>query len=118
MNLTDDEKRYITEKVLGECWHESFVNECNQCKNCNVWKKRFAEWNRTFTTHQDLAEVYGKLVESGEWEEFQLFLAKKFNSWRMDSGLTAWLFCLSSPSEIEGMMVRVAEWWEQQKEGE
>jgi len=85
MNLSDEERRYITEKVLGECWHD-ISKETYSCRTCGmsraeIYMQPFAvSDNRTLTTHSDLAEVYGKLVENGEGGEFWRYACSQCNT--------------------------------------
>jgi hypothetical protein len=78
--MTDDDRKLLTEKLLGEEWHEWFDDG----------GKHFSEWrsytcgicgknvespvepaNRTFLTWQDVGDVKDKLVEKGMWREFE-----------------------------------------------
>jgi len=91
---------------------------------------------RTFTTDTDMQAVYRAIYKKGMWEDFWKYaclqcsveIATKeeidsINLKILDVTLrkvygrfTSWLFCLSSPSEIEDRMVMAAEWWEQKGE--
>ena len=70
MNLTEDQKRLLTE-FLGECWHE-FSKDVEgfdgPCVKCRTW--RSSSIVRTFLTYQDLGDVKDKLVEKGLWAAF------------------------------------------------
>jgi hypothetical protein len=65
--LTQDDCKLITEKLLGECWVESGyrVSHCSSCE-CG-------RYNRTFQDPQDFMDCFEKLVERGEWGKFTGF---------------------------------------------
>jgi hypothetical protein len=64
--MTQDDCKLITEKLLGECWHEENVLTTTwPCHKCGVEPCH----NRTFTTPQDFFACFEKLVELGEWDE-------------------------------------------------
>ena len=106
--LTDDDRKLLPE-YLGECWHESFADECNQCKNCSVWKKRFTEWNRTFTTMPDLIALYEAIHGEGKWDDFFWWIGERSPS-PFEAKANAWLFCLNAPDQIPERCKMVAEW--------
>jgi len=139
MKLTDHHKRVLTEEVLGECWHEvelrqnaHYPESWFHCDGCQAHfpPEDINIHNRTFTTDDDMLAVYRALFKKEMWEEFVAVIGSQCNDTitpeelnsvhignlavlmhRHYSRLAAYLFCLSSLSEIEGMMVRVAEWW-------
>ncbi len=61
----DIETRKRLTEFLGECWHEKLPDECNQCRYCRIWKKRFVDWHRTFTTLQDFGDLWEALEKKG-----------------------------------------------------
>jgi hypothetical protein len=132
MKLTDHHKRILTE-LIGECLHVPFPycdkDNLYHCQKCNKTFTIAQVWfpNRTFTTAQDMYDVYVAIAKSKDWVRFCNFVIEKYWStfdrfeqppdrWAdLNPYLLKWLLCLSYPSEIEGMMVRVAEWWEGRK---
>jgi len=94
MNPLSEESRKRMTEFLGECWHEfiddaydhircysEFTGEyCKKCgtkflrNNYNLWAKQ-----RTFTTGNDMLNLKEKLVEKGEWDEFEDFALSKKN---------------------------------------
>lgn len=91
MNLTDDQERILTEKLLGECWHERpNHNEYCCCDSCLFFRKK----RRTFTTAQDLMDCKEALVKKGLWNKF-LHYAIRTDNWidETDRGWEDWLFC-------------------------
>jgi len=109
--MTEDDKKLLTEKLLGECWHEfkssayfSFPDRCLTCGKLITSLSR-----RTFTTWTDLGDVKDKLVVTGEWEEFLTFSAELTAGYftnRQDNGgmfygdkMIAWLF---RPTDDQG----------------
>lgn len=109
--MTDELRCYLTEKVLGECWHER-ANPGNteqpRCTCGAVNDSAFAlneghifKVRRTFATEADMMVCYRVLFKTGKWEEFCNF---SMDVWVMDNDLSsiedtipfvAWLFCLS-----------------------
>jgi hypothetical protein len=80
--MTQDDCKLITEKLLGECWHEgywycpyckmevssqrvTYEEQCDTCLQYVTWEE-----NRTFQDPQDFFACFEKLVELGEWKRF------------------------------------------------
>lgn len=72
--MTDDRRKLLTEKVLGECWHdfgaprdENLIPMCGKCNQSKMfpWVK-----HRLFNTWQDLGDVFKKLVDDGKFNDF------------------------------------------------
>ena len=61
-------QQFLTEKVLGECYHEgsSLLNSGYHCRKCD---KAFSV-NRTFNNRNDLMDLYQKIYEDGKWDDF------------------------------------------------
>jgi hypothetical protein len=84
--LTQSDCKLITEKLLGECWHNKFINDgreglrsLKRCRYCDSGEK-----NRSFTDPQDFMDCFEKLVELGEWEKFKWFFIEKFKEQLLD----------------------------------
>ena len=87
----------MTEKVLGECWHDgtSILMAGYHCKKCD----KIFTCNRTFTTEADMMELYRQIEKDGKWDSFS---ESQFNYWddlfpfqKSDKlGFMQWLFCL------------------------
>lgn len=95
-------QQFLTEKVLGECYHEgsSLLNAGYHCHKCD---KAFSV-NRTFDNRSDLMDLYQKVYEDGKWDEFFWFSASHCKPKREGLGCsetTAWLFCLDGSSYEE-----------------
>jgi hypothetical protein len=125
MNLTEADKKYLTEEVLGECWHE-VVGEIEDdgvhrtyCTKCDR-DRSYGDYNhRTFTTQADMMALYSALFKAGKWEEFywnckgDWIFEREFRKEGFDIGeskFTAWLFCLSD-EEYGEACARVIEFW-------
>jgi len=123
MKLTDEQRKVLTD-LIGECWHE-LINDADFPMQCSCGKgiSTHDHHNRPFTTHQDLVDVYGKLVEKGEWEGFVNWLVDNEilgdlddREYRLLSAEdSAWLHCLAHPEQIPERMRMVAEWREERK---
>jgi hypothetical protein len=115
MNLTEDQKRLLTE-FLGEEIHPRTEYRCygkirgsDETNNCH-----FVQESRQFDTWQDLGDVKDKLVEKGLWYDFSLFADNQCESldWR---DVYVWLF---NPLDEQGnphFCRLVAEYLEERK---
>ena len=105
--MKDEDRKLLTEKLLGECWHEYgnieytrpdgyklFVGGCLKCKLTNsefeydydFRKNKYIPRHRTFTTPDDFFAVKGKLVEKGLWKQFYDYATWMFAAWvRLDN---------------------------------
>ena len=110
-------QQFLTEKVLGKCYHDgsSVLMAGYHCKKCD----KLFSCNRTFTTRNDLMELYQKVYEDGKWDEFFWFSASHCKPKREGLGCsetTAWLFCLNG-KDYEDRCKMVADFygWEGEK---
>lgn len=115
----EDCKRYLTEKVLGECWHkwEWIPGGGMKCKCCtiNLYKKDDVRYeqvipvpqNPTFTTITDLLALYEVMGKVGKWVEFKQFASHRPDNFGVD--FDSWLFCLNAPDQIPERCMMVAE---------
>jgi hypothetical protein len=78
--MNESDKKLITEKLLGECWHNKFINDgreglrsLKRCRYCDSGEK-----NRSFTDPQDFFACFEKLVELEEWGDFWMIARKNF----------------------------------------
>ncbi len=86
MPLTEYERKFLTEEVLGECWHTDIATEGGRCPICDIGLaipmgagRALMPWNRhTFTTPDDFFALRNALVRGGEWEVFDDYA---FNTW-------------------------------------
>ena len=81
--MTDDDRKLLTKKLLGEKWHH--ITDCcvvgvwKHWWRCDCGEERFRNYehalehvdNRTFLTWQDVGDVKKKLVAKGMWEDFE-----------------------------------------------
>ena len=77
--LTHNEKKRITEKLLGECYHEiedkgPYASTCSKCSltfgaiHTSDWDP--AGFNRSFNTPKDAHDILVKLVDDWKWKSF------------------------------------------------
>jgi uncharacterized protein YprB with RNaseH-like and TPR domain len=72
--MTETQRKWLTEKFLGECWHdyqtgippEIFLEQCTKCGQI----KTDFDLNRTFTTAQDKQDLLEKIDKKHEWKGF------------------------------------------------
>jgi len=117
-NPTDEEiRRYLTEEVLGECWHELDGNQpgCH-CIKCGMrfTAIHYSDWNpkafnRTFITQADMMDLYKALIKARRWGAFDKF---SYDKWLINTNThySAWLFCLSGEGYEERCKM-VLEFW-------
>ena len=109
-------QQFLTEKVLGECWKADgwFCQSCNEvkppqkvtfheyCDDCG--DKLGVSVNRTFTTRNDLMDLYAKVYEDGKWDDFFwdfAFKRKPENYGLGEAETSVWLFCLNGGDYAE-----------------
>lgn len=94
-------EQLLTE-YLGECWLERIP--CKVCTLCDS----ACEHDRTFTTAQDFHDLVARMVEVGDWEDFEVH-AYKASPYESLSRYIAWLITNHDCS-------LVARWLEERKE--
>jgi hypothetical protein len=126
--MNESDCKLITEKLLGECWHEPrgasmssnhgpSLQECRKCGE-DVTPYVFGDPNRTFQDPQDFFACFEKLVERGKWDVFVRFATSNYtplahyNSWRF----MQWLLSRTESGHYRLCML-VAEWLTAQEEG-
>jgi hypothetical protein len=116
-------RKYLTEKVLGECWHdEDEYIPPYECQDFHGGKMPFLgdprchhfqckpPDNCAFTTRDDMMDLYQAIEKAGKWDDFDNY------SWNYRKGVkpeishTTWLFCLSGEG-YEDRCKMVAEFW-------
>jgi len=69
--LTDADRKWLTEKVLGEGWidqPEDHSDTC-MCHDCVDYR----QCNRTFTTWQDFGDLWSRMERKVCWDRFLMF---------------------------------------------
>jgi hypothetical protein len=104
-------KKFLTEKLMGECWdaHKRLGGDLP---------------NRTFSTYNDMIDLYRIIRNDKKWNDFLVFLWTIYLSkyiWSIDSKISssdfiAWLFCLDF-EDCENRCKIVAKFygWEEKK---
>lgn len=113
-------QQFLTEKVLGECYHEgsSLLNAGYHCRKCD---KAFSV-NRTFDNRNDLMDLYQKIYEDGKWSEYDgedyavlRWIDCEPARHEKDSDYDAWLFCLDGKDyELRCKMVAEFYGWREE----
>lgn len=77
--LTHNEKKRITEKLLGECYHEikdkgPYASTCSRC-GLTFGAIHISDWdpdgfNRDFNTPKDAHDILVKLLDNWQWKKF------------------------------------------------
>ena len=111
MNPLSDESRKRLTEYLGECFHKklpwqevhpgepSIVCSCGERFALNTrFDRHVFELNRTFTTGNDMLDLKEKLVEKGEWLDFEYrALVQKSE---VGTSLSQWLFTMPRFAEL------------------
>uniref|UniRef100_A0A6M3LT70 Uncharacterized protein n=1 Tax=viral metagenome TaxID=1070528 RepID=A0A6M3LT70_9ZZZZ len=91
--MNDEGRRLLTE-YMGECFHSNYLSEEGRCYDCkakidftDIFLKR-----RTFTTGQDIYDLYRKMVEKGEWDDFYNWMALQEDADYKEQVFNAFLF--------------------------
>jgi len=110
-------KKFLTEKILRECWHG--VDELGDiycCKKCgkarlsiSLGEGRSTD-NRTFDNQNDMMELYRYIYEDGKWTEFTDSVFKYYKDDPTAEIFDAWLFCLVN-EDYESRCKMVAEFY-------
>jgi hypothetical protein len=73
--MITEELRKAGTEYLGECWHEIVIG-CGgvfSCRKCGYTPDDIDDTNknRTFTTWQDFGDLKEKILDKGDWNEFE-----------------------------------------------
>lgn len=116
-------QQFLTENVLGECWHSSSLiihnDTSGQCKKCGTMLYIIGGANRTFTTRNDLMDLYQKAYEDGKWDDFSGGARWKHTMFSVEDfvEMSAWLFCLDGKGyEDRCKMVAQFYGWNEQRD--
>lgn len=106
--MTDEKRKKLTEKLLGECWHEwEWISGGGLvCKHCSIdlYGNNNLFYNKvmgkpdhcTFATDTDMMAVFRKIRDKGKWSEFYRFTGKHWlkddDAWEREEPLEVWLF--------------------------
>jgi hypothetical protein len=120
--MTDERRKLLTEKLLGECWHIPKVNmeplawvggqgtHCFICKRCGnpypiTWQPS------TFTTDTDMLAVFRKIRDKGKLRDFINYVCSRVEATipRQPVYFMQWLF-LDNP---ERACCLAADFWEE-----
>ena len=109
-----DETRKLLTEYLGECWHDlnSTLHKCPICAKPFIAYRK--DMRRTFTTREDMMDLYKAIVKRGEWGNFT---EEIYYDWEDIRGFVrpgpgefnAWLFCLSGDGYEEKCQM-VVDW--------
>ena len=127
-------KKFLTEKVLGERWHEWIKRpevglqakcSCGMLYDVTSYNRAdilYIHRNRTFTNRNDMMDLYERIEKDGKWDDFVKHTNAK---WGENAALymvveeaiadyIAWLFCLDG-KDYEPRCKMVAEFygWEE-----
>ncbi len=106
--MNDDSRKRLT-GYLGDCWHELIRYKpgsiFKKCKMCGLGGD---PENRSFTTWSDLGALVEKIVEKGDWEEFEDYAYKIWDKVPTEHSFTKWFilpptrFCELVDKWLEG----------------
>jgi hypothetical protein len=118
--LSDDLKKFLTETVLRECWHEIcpysntqqgtdielFCSKCNESFGISVLFDP-GKGNRPFTTHPDLIALYEAVDRKLMMHLLNDYMYERYTG--KEDNYFSWLFCLNHPEQIPERVKMVAE---------
>ena len=114
-------QQFLTEKGLGECWHDVEASDVSYCKKCGTSRAKIAmDWdritdNRTFDNRSDLMDLYLQVYKDGKWDDFSGGARWKHTMFSVEDfvEMSAWLFCLDQQDyEPRCKMVAAFYGWE------
>jgi len=109
--LTEARKKMLTE-FIGECWHELKRQEDgvdgHKICSCGNWYYISCIENRPFDAPDDRQALAEKLMEMGEWNEFLLFAASKFNPDKEMKHFAYW-FLVERPDRFSWLVAEFLE---------
>ena len=107
-------KKFLTENVLHEVWHESRLTEESRC-SCErpyYLGTPYDHCNRRYDNELDMMELYGAIYMDGKWNKFfdwAYWVYRKTES-GTHKKFVAWLFCLDG-ADYEDRCKMVAEFY-------
>ena len=112
--MTDDQKRKLTEEVLGECWWMPLGSGEIVTVNGVYVRPRN---NRTFTAAQDMMDLKEKLARGTIQMDWIAFIYYAMNEFTNDGGITygvvpGLIDWLINPTRFCQL---VADWWEERR---
>ena len=112
-------KKFLTDNVLHEVWHEPKITagRCGcSCGQNYYLPSSYNCQNRTFDNQDDMMEPYRYIYEDGKWIEFTDFVFKYYKDDPTAEIFDAWLFCLGDKNyESKCKMVAKFYGWEENK---
>ncbi len=117
--LTEEDRKFLTEKVLNECWHEIVerydlvmaVCSCGAHDTATFILRHIEEHNRTFTTPQDQKDLMRVIKRKGKWNEFVFYAHEQ---WLKSLGRITtdeWMFFYWLQDEEERFCKLAADFW-------
>ena len=127
-------QQFLTEKVLGERWHEwikcpevglQAKCSCGMLYDVTSYNRAdilYIHRNRTFDNRNDLMDLYEQIEKDGKWIEFEaeiyerVFIPYYYKEAKAINNFNAWLFCLDGKGyEERCKMVAKFYGWEGEK---
>jgi len=112
--MDDETRRYLTEKVLGECFSPGLVSKPYNFED-NVYS------NRTFDNRDDMMDLYQAIKKKGKGYDAYSYFRNRYllsNSHECIcdccDDFIDWLFCLSGKG-YEDRFQMVADFWREGK---
>ena len=112
--MTDEWRKLLTEKLLGECWHEWELTrrENHKCKHCGYISFRdFFPSQRSFTTDTAMLAVFKKIGMRGSGKSFTTTLG--INSFLQFQPLAFVITAMSFPNGFSSTTPNAPAVWRQ-----
>lgn len=121
--MIETDRKLLTE-YLGECWHELLTDsDFPALCSCGKGFTTDDHHNRTFTTREDMMDLYEVIWKKREWERFIDYSGNEDTEHDCSefettldifASMAAWLFCLSGEGYEEACQ-RVSKFLKEEK---
>jgi len=89
-------KKFLTDNVLHEVWHEPRITENSRCSCGRPYHlgTPYDHCNRRYDNELDMMKLYRAIYMDGKWTEFTDSVFKYYKDDPTAEIFDAWLFCL------------------------
>ena len=111
-------KKFLTENVLREVWHEPRITENSRCSCGRPYHlgTPYDHCNRRYDNELDMIELYRYIYEGGRWNSFEdwiykrIFIPECYKEKKAIGILNPWIFCLGN-EDYKSRCITVAKFY-------